>query len=312
MVAFASGDLATRLKGDLHRVLARGVSRVLRPGALTDARTFRLLQRAGYSAQSLGFYSSIPDLDALENGDPPPSECPGIDFNPESHRHYLRDVFPSLRDEFDALARRFPLDNSSFRGIDPLVYYGLIRHHRPTTIIEIGVGNSTLLAADAVEANGHGHVIGIDPYQKIIPRSRPSITLIDRTLESLDVEMFDRLGRDDILFVDSSHVIRTGGDVHFLFSEVLPRLNDGVIVHFHDIHLPFDYPRKLMTERLVFWTEQYLLQAYLAENSRVEVLFGNRYALSALAQETRAALPTALEWSGGSFWIRRVARKTAG
>jgi hypothetical protein len=318
MSGFNGDDLVTGLKRDLHRVLARGASLLLRPGALMDSENFRRLQKAGYTAQSLGFYSSIPDLASLSVDDPDPSECPGIDFSPGNHLRYLRDVFPGLREEYRALgesrsdASRFALDNHSFRGIDPLIYYGMIRAHKPEQIIEIGVGNSTLLALEAIGVNGHGHITGVDPYQTIVELSGPSITLVNRKLESLDVKMFESLGPNDILFIDSSHVIRTGGDVQFLFGEVLSRLRSGVLVHFHDIYLPFDYPRELLTERLVFWTEQYLLQAYLMENSHIEVLFGSRYALHKFADATRAAFPAALELSGGSFWIKRVSPTTSG
>ena len=88
----------------------------------------------------------------------------------------------------------------------------------------------------------------------------------------LPLELFSELGAGDILFVDTTHVVRLAGDVNFVVLDVLPRLQEGVIVHFHDIFLPWEYPRPWLTEMGYYWTEQYLLQAFLAYNREFEVL----------------------------------------
>lgn len=90
-------------------------------------------------------------------------------------------------------------------------------------------------------------------------------------------KFFSQLRSDDILFIDSSHTVKTGGDVNYLFLEVLPRLHPGVIVHAHDIFLPFEYRRDWIIEEFRFWTEQSLLQAFLTFNSEFEVLVANSY-----------------------------------
>ena len=108
-----------------------------------------------------------------------------------------------------------------------------------------------------------------------------------------------------MLFIDSSHVIRTAGDVCFIFLEVLPRLAPGVIVHVHDIFLPFDYPKDWLITQQRFWTEQYLLQAYLTENPHAEVLLASHYLSVVHPREVKRAFPGALHIHGGSFWFRK-------
>jgi hypothetical protein len=107
-----------------------------------------------------------------------------------------------------------------------------------------------------------------------------------------------------IVFVDSSHVVRQGGEVLWFFHDVLPRLAKGVLVHVHDIYFPFDYSIDLVSSRNVYWTEQYLLQSYLTKNKSDRVLFGSRFAAHTFPAQTRAAFPMVDKLDGGSFWLR--------
>jgi hypothetical protein len=137
----------------------------------------------------------------------------------------------------------------------------------------------------------------------------PGVTaLIRKPVQAVERSLFERLGAGDILFIDSSHVARTGGDVPYLYLDILPRLRPGVLVHVHDIFFPHDYPREWVLDELRFWNEQYLLQAFLAFNSAYEVLFcssylGHRYplAVEAVFSKTR----TAPAYYASSFWMRR-------
>ena len=109
----------------------------------------------------------------------------------------------------------------------------------------------------------------------------------------------------DILFIDSSDTVKIGGDVNYLFLEVLPRLKPGVIVHVHDIFLPFDYRRDWVMEKFRFWTEQYMLQSFLTFNSEFEVLMANSYLNHYHEEELKTVFPDLPSYRGGSFWIRR-------
>jgi Methyltransferase domain len=124
-------------------------------------------------------------------------------------------------------------------------------------------------------------------------------------VEDIDLEFFSQLHSGDILFIDSSHTVRIGGDVNYLFLEVLPRLKPGVIVHVHDIFFPFDYRRDWVTDEFRFWSEQYLLQAFLTFNSTFEVLMANNYLSHYYEDAVKTAFPSLTSWGGGSFWMRR-------
>lgn len=130
-------------------------------------------------------------------------------------------------------------------------------------------------------------------------------SLIEKKVEDVDLEFFSGLGSGDILFIDSSHTVKIGGDVNYLFLEVLPRLKPGVIVHVHDILLPFDYRRDWVMEQFRFWTEQYLLQAFLTFNSEFEVLMANSYLSYYHQRDLKATFTSSPWWGGGSFWMRR-------
>jgi hypothetical protein len=203
-------------------------------------------------------------------------------------------------------SKAFYLDNDAFSGIDPYIFYCMIRNFKPRTIIEVGSGHSTLLGAQASRLNNSTRYICIDPWpREFISIGVPSVDFIRERVEHVELNIFHQLQPDDILFIDSSHVVRTGGDVSFIILEILPLLKKGVIIHFHDIFLPFDYPKDWIVRDHRFWTEQYLLQAYLAENEHVEVLFASHFIAEKHASQIRQTFPNALSLDGGSFWIRK-------
>ena len=126
----------------------------------------------------------------------------------------------------------------------------------------------------------------------------------------MPLSRFEALGENDILFIDSTHALRIGGDVQHEYLEILPRLRPGVLVHAHDVFLPAEYPREWIHESRFFWTEQYLLQAFLAFNERFAVLWGSHFMYMRHEQAlARAFRPpgTTLPMTGGSFWMRRIA-----
>ncbi len=304
-------------KHSIHRIVAHVVAFILRPGAVYDPDNFRMWERRGYHITPVHFHHPIPDTRELERVYPRPSMVSGIDLRPEFQLKLLQEVFPQFSAEYDAFPTQpsnslsFYLDNDAFAGIDPHVYYCMIRYFQPKTIIEVGSGHSTVLGSQGVSKNNTDvKLIVIDPWPRdftrdFISSAPPYIEHIQQKVEELDAEFLAQLQENDILFVDSSHVVRTAGDVCFLILEILPRLTRGVIVHFHDIFLPFDYPKEWVVEEHNFWTEQYLLQAYLTENSHAEVLFASNFISHEYPEEVRRTFPRALRWSGASFWIRK-------
>lgn len=288
-------------------------SLLLTPNSLGSPAVRRSLWRRGIAAQPKGFYSSMVDpADVVPSQEP--HLCPCLEMDAECHLNYLRSVFPKYSDEYAGLdiergetwnrSPRFYKRNDAFQNMDAFAYWAIIREHRPSRVVEIGSGFSTLLAAQAVIENSFGRITAIDPYpREFIRRNDLGIDLVTEPAEDTDPELLLSLRRGDIVFVDSTHVVRQGGDVNWFFLSVLPRLNPGVLVHVHDVYLPFDYPVELMQLRNVYWTEQYLLQSYLTHNVRSKVLFGSRFAAHAFPDETARAFHGVDALSGASFWI---------
>jgi hypothetical protein len=250
------------------------------------------------------------------------SELVGLDLDADRALAFLAQVVEPKLAEFresfplhgPTLSDGFHLLNGTFMAVDAHVLWGIVRSLRPHHMIEIGTGASTRIAAEALTRNVRdgegGTLLSIDPFTPPLALASDHVRLLAAPVQDVPVETFASLGAGDVLFVDSTHVLRQAGDVHFEFCEVLPRLAPGVLVHFHDISLPRPYPQVYMDDDL-FLNEQYLLQAVLAHNARYEIIWpGNYVALRRPAElatifpelsEMRKAFPQS---EPTSFWIR--------
>jgi hypothetical protein len=270
---------------------------------------FRNWESHGFHVTPVHFYEPIPDTQSLpETLWSQPSELVGIDRNDSIQLELLRSHFTKLRDEYNNLpVEPPPGQKRPFRGVDALVAYCMIRHFQPELIAEVGSGWSSLVLGQAAAKNKNSALICIDPFPgDVLRKGFPGLrSLIEKKIQDIDLEFFSQLGSGDVLFIDSSHTVKIGGDVNYLFLEVLPRLRPGVIVHVHDIFLPFEYRRDWVLDEFRFWTEQYILQAFLTFNSDFEVLLANSYLNHYHQQELKAAFPGLSSWAGGSFWMRR-------
>jgi hypothetical protein len=270
---------------------------------------FRNWESHGFHVTAVHFYEPIPDTQSLpETLWSQPSELVGIDRNDSIQLELLRSHFTKLRDEYNNLpVEPPPGQKRPFRGVDALVAYCMIRHFQPELIAEVGSGWSSLVLGQAAAKNKNSALICIDPFPgDVLRKGFPGLrSLIGKKIQDIDLEFFSQLGSGDVLFIDSSHTVKIGGDVNYLFLEVLPRLRPGVIVHVHDIFLPFEYRRDWVLDEFRFWTEQYILQAFLTFNSDFEVLLANSYLNHYHQQELKAAFPGLSSWAGGSFWMRR-------
>jgi predicted O-methyltransferase YrrM len=251
-----------------------------------------------------------------------PSELVGIDVKAPEQLQFLDHICLPFQAEYDAFPHaptdipfQYYLDQNMFRSVDAEVLYCMIRHYRPHRVIEVGSGFSTYLSAAAVRQNtADGHpatFVAIEPYpNEVLRHGFPGLSqLLVQPLQSVELDLFTSLTENDILFIDSSHVLRIDSDVRFLFLEVLPRLQPGVLVHFHDIFLPCEYPRDWVMHEYRFWNEQYLLQAFLAFNRGFEVLWSGSYMHLHHREHLQKAFRSydpATVWPG-SFWIRRLA-----
>lgn len=270
------------------------------------------------------FYSpivNVPDILAHESQIwPQQPTVVGIDFNDASHEHILREIFPRYYADFDYpetavdenTGDKFFKQNSQFGWLDAPVLFALLRHWQPAKIIEVGSGFSSLLIADVNQRflAGKTHITCIEPYPR--PFLKAGIagisTLIENRVEDIDLAVFASLGAGDILFIDSSHVSKTGSDVNYLYFEIVPRLAKGVIIHIHDIFLPHDYPREWVIDENRCWNEQYLVRAMLMLNLSFKVEFGCAYAFHRFPALVKTALahPDGRNYGGGSLWIRKT------
>lgn len=206
---------------------------------------------------------------------------PGIDWNIEGQLQFLTELgyAGEIADLTTPAPSRmeFRLNNGSFESGDAEYLYQLIRAKKPRRIIEIGSGHSTLIAQRAIrrnrEENGRyecEHVC-IEPFEAPW-LEQAGVTVIRERVESVDSGLFARLGRDDLLFIDSSHVIRPQGDVVTEYLQILPSLQPGVLVHVHDVFSPRDYLREWVVERMWLWNEQYILEAFLTNNDSWQIV----------------------------------------
>ncbi len=209
--------------------------------------------------------------------------------------------------------RRFAFHTGAFESGDAEYWYQLIRALKPRRIFEVGSGHSTLLAMRALRRNlaedpgSRCEHICIEPYESPWLEGT-GVSVIRRRIEEMEPSFFSALGAGDILFIDSSHVIRPQGDVLFLTLELLPTLRPGVIVHLHDIFSPRDYGERWLREEVRFWNEQYLLEAFLSHNRDWEVLGALNLLHHRHFERLRRVAPFLTpDREPGSFYLRRTA-----
>lgn len=271
------------------------------------------------------FYSPIVDTEALAEERariwPADPQVAGIEFDDASHRHVLQDVLPRQLPAYDYpetlpdsdTLTSFYTRNSQFSWLDARALFALLREWRPRRIVEVGSGYSSLLMADVNRRflGGDCEISCIEPYPRpFLQAGVPGIArLLVQRVQDVPLQEFSRLEAGDVLFIDSSHVAKTGSDVNHLYFEVLPRLAPGVRIHVHDIFLPHDYPQDWAVTDNRSWNEQYLLRALLMYSQAFRVVFGCSYAFHRFPEEVRAALalPSAAAFGGGSFWMEKTA-----
>lgn len=314
------GAESCRALDRLAPVIAPIVGHMARCGGGTDA-----CLQAGALPLPVHFYSPVPDLrelEALRVWDRR-SDLAGIDFRPLAQEEYLLALGRAHGDECDWPATlqegdpRFHTENNSFSFGCAAALHCILRANKPRRVIEVGSGYSSKVIAGALAMNrAQGAPCDytiIDPYPGDFVRNggAKAREVVAKCVETTAPELFTQLGRNDVLFIDSGHTVRIGSDVNFLFLDVLPRLAPGVIVHVHDIHLPYEYPRVYFTNPRfrVLWTEAYLLQAFLSLNREFEVLLGMCWIMRERMDTFRRAFPhydpACHKLTSGSFWIRR-------
>lgn len=290
--------------------------------AVFDAmnRTFPIWERLGVHVSPVHYYWPTPDTRRLDDALwERPSELVGIDMRERSQLRLLEEISAAYKTDYDRFPRRptgdpaqYYVENGSFVSTDAEMLYAMVRRLGPRKIIEVGSGFSTLLIDKALGDEMDGldratEYVVCDPFPRVGEGLPHVARIVKSPVQTVPLSLFESLGEGDILFIDSSHVLRIGSDVHYLYLEVLPRLAEGVFVHIHDIFMPAEYPRDWVLKHHRFWTEQYLLQAFLAFNTSWEVVWAGAY----MARKHRPLLSQAFgsheaTTAPGSFWMRRA------
>lgn len=316
----ANGEFLYKFLSPLMPVLVKAFGYMAETGRSTDD-----CLKQGFLPMRVHYYSPVPDLQDLAQRQvwQIKSDLPGLDFRIEQQVEFLRSLGAQYGDECNwpstptGNPQEFYTENNSFSFGCAASLHSVLRYYKSRRVFEIGSGNSSLVFSAALRRNlADGYPCEytiIDPYPApLVKNELPSLTnIIPERVELVDISLFKSLGEGDILFIDSGHTVRTGGDVKFLFLDVLPRLAPGVVVHIHDINLPYEYPEVYFTNPgfRMFWTEAYLLQAFLAFNSEFEVLLALNYLMNDKKDEFCRAFPyydPALHKAiSGSFWMRR-------
>jgi hypothetical protein len=243
-------------------------------------------------------------------------ELPGIDWNEAGQLVFLSTL--TFGKEFIGLLEAkasdfgFGFNNDSFGPGDAEYLYQIIRRNKPRMLLEIGSGHSTLIARAAIKRNceesGESRCehICIEPYENPWLESS-GVNVLRQRVEEVDGALFEQLAAGDLLFIDSSHIIRPQGDVLTEYLEILPKLRSGVIVHVHDVFSPRDYPANWLFNKLLLWNEQYLLEAFLTQNREWEIVG----ALNFLKHRHFEVLHSACPYLGkdhepGSFYIKKT------
>jgi hypothetical protein len=266
------------------------------------------------------FYSPLPDPDEIRRDEARifgsmPRTIAGIDLNEEEQLALLSsfvDYYRSLPfGERPSPNLRYGFDNPAYSYSDAIMLHCMIRHVRPHRIIEVGSGYSSCVTLDTNELffDNRIRTTFIEPYPELLlslvkEGDRSRIRVIPSRLQDVAPEEFEALEENDILFVDSTHVCKTGSDVNCLFFDILPRLRKGVHVHFHDIFFPFEYPKEWIYRGRA-WNEAYLLRAFLQYNAAFRVVLMNTFMQHFHAGFFRENMPLCLKNPGGSIWLRR-------
>lgn len=290
---------------DLGRLLDR---LVYAPSSLRRV----LQQKFGVTITRADVYGEIPTIAELERSFAAPSllALDGI-FPGNAEMVAELERLLKVSHEFDppqtsSRPGEYAWQNDAFSYSDPVAYYTMIRTCRPRTIVEIGGGWHTAVARMACARNGMGRIVCVEPNPGEFLEALEGIELVRRRVQDIETEFFNVQLRDgDMLFIDSTHAVRHGGDCLHIYLRILPALDASVTVQVHDIFLPDTLSLEQMRDRQIFWNEQYLLYAYMCGNSRTRAIYGSRYHARHNPDMLEQFMHGRYTAGGASFWFEQ-------
>jgi len=266
------------------------------------------------------YYSPVPDKEYVRKNaqrifDRTKKDLPGIDLR-EHQQFELIELFRVFYDEIyftdeKIAANRYFYKNGLFSYADAIFLHSFICHFSPKRIIEVGSGFSSAVMLDTNEKkfNNSIDILLIEPFpvrlDKLIEGFPKHFRMVQGFVQDIPLDTFQNLEKDDILFIDSTHVSKAGSDVNYILFEILPVLKEGVIIHFHDVFYPFEYPEEWI-EKGYAWNEDYILRSFLMYNKNFEITFFNTYMIQFYDKWFAENMPDVLKNSGGSLWLKKI------
>jgi predicted O-methyltransferase YrrM len=266
------------------------------------------------------YYSPIPSetevLAYLESKKPLGEELPGIDLH-KQQQHDLLEEYTQFYEELPfpeekSAKHRYYYLNGWFSYADAIFLYCFLRKHQPRRIIEVGSGFSSAVMLDTIEGffPQKPEITCIDPDAErldslMMEGDRTWVRLIEKKIQEVPPDIFTELESGDLLFIDSSHVVKCGNDLHLLMFEILPHLRSNVFVHFHDVFYPFDYP-SIWLRQGRYWNENYFLRAFLSYNLEWSIYFFNTYVHLFYGDFIKERMPLCSKNPGGSLYLRHT------
>jgi len=274
------------------------------------------------------YYSPIPDVEVIRINErriftDTIDTLPGIELCPQQQIELLNEIKKYYNElpfkDQKSVEMRYFYQNNFYTYGDAVVLFCMIRHFKPKRVIEIGSGFSSCIFLDTNEIFFEKSIsfTFIEPYPDrlfslIKKEDIDQIELIQKPLQEIDIGIFSSLSENDILFIDSSHVSKINSDVNYIFFKILPTINSGVHIHFHDIFYPFEYLKEWVYEGR-FWNEAYLLNAFLQYNDKFQIELFSSYLYKKYCKQFLEAMPmaskiseTAVPESISAMWLRKV------
>jgi hypothetical protein len=268
------------------------------------------------------YYSPIPDRDEvlayIKSRKQRRMEILDVEFNKESQFRLLNEYIQFYEElpfpEKQKPEYRYYYDNGWFTYADAIFLYCFLRKHKPKRIIEIGSGFSSAVMLDTVDGffSHRPEITFIEPHPEdrlismLKNEDKDQVRIIDKKIQDVPSEILLSLEAGDLLFIDSSHVVKCGSDLQLLMFDILPHLPSDIFVHFHDVFYPFEYPSEwLMKRRPRYWNENYFLRAFLSYNCEWSIYFFNDYVAFAFNDFIKNNMPLCLKNSGGSLYVQR-------
>ena len=277
-------------------------------------RQIKLFVPSGHYYSPVVDPESVQDLFLSAEADP---LIGGVDLNVKGQLDLWVAMLPFLRDvpfpEQQTESYRYFHGNNWYGLGDAAIYFALIRLLKPRRIVEVGSGFSSAVALDTSDhfLNGEIKFTFVDPHPERLHAllgtyEASKVNVLTRAVQNVSLDEFSCLDAGDLLFIDSTHVMKTGSDVNFELFHVLPRLKPGVVIHFHDTFWPFEYPREWALDDNRSWNELYALRAFLMHNSDYQILFFNHYFAKVHRDQVVADCPRLGQGLGGGLWLKKL------